>query len=131
MSDAGGDQVRTRLWPTRTLRNGLVLVVLAALLPMAILSIVQGRVAWDDARSIATAQLRTDAWLIAESERDVFAVARQAIQIVSRARAVRTMDADCSPTLIDAHFGTVGIINLTRSDATGRVRCSVLPPKGR
>ena len=130
MSDAGGDQVRTRLWPTRTLRNGLVLVVLAALLPMAILSIVQGRVAWDDARSIATAQLRTDAWLIAESERDVFAVARQAIQIVSRARAVRMMDADCSSTLIDVHYGTVGIINLTRSDATGRVRCSVLPLKG-
>ncbi len=127
MSDTGGDQQRKRRWPTRTLRNGLVLVVIAALLPMAVLSIVQGRVAWDDARSIATAQLRTEAWLIAESERDVFAIARQATQVVSRARGVRDMSADCSSVLVDAHSSTIGIMNLTRSDITGLVRCSALP----
>jgi two-component sensor histidine kinase len=130
MNDTGGDQQMPRRWPTRTLRNGLVLVVLAALLPMAVLSVVQGRVAWDDAREIATARLRTDAWLIAESERDVFSIARQAAQVVSRARAVRTMSEDCSSILADAHLGTVGILNLTRSDATGRVRCSAVPFKG-
>jgi two-component sensor histidine kinase len=130
MNDTGGDQQRPRRWPTRTLRNGLVLVVLAALSPMAVLSIVQGRVAWDDAREIATAQLRTGAWLIAESERDVFATARQTVQVVSRARAVRAMSDDCSSVLADAHLGTVGIINLTRSDAAGRVRCSAIPFKG-
>lgn len=131
MTVPGGHRETSKgIWAARTLRNGLALIVIAALFPIAVLSVVQGRIAWDDARSLAISQLRTDAWLIAESERDVFAIARQAVQVVSRAKAVRTMDSDCGRVLADAQFGTVGIVNLTRSDASGRVRCSVLPYSG-
>jgi two-component sensor histidine kinase len=109
-----------------TLRSGLVLVVLAGLLPMAILSIIQGRAAWRDARALATTRLQSQAWLIAEGERDAFIIARHALQTASRSRAVRTMDGQCSAALVNAHRGTTGIANFTRSDATGRIRCSAL-----
>jgi two-component sensor histidine kinase len=115
------------LWAKRTLRNGLVWIVVAALLPIAIVSFLQGRAAWRDAEALATTQLRANAWLIAEGERDPFIVARQALQFVSRASAVRNMENGCSDFLADAHLGTTGTVNLTRSDASGRVRCSALP----
>ncbi len=128
MTKPGGISNRIKsVWAARTLRNGLVLIVVAALLPMAILSVLQGRAAWLDAQALATTQLRANAWLIAEGERDAFVIARQALQFVSSAAAVRNMDNGCSDVLADAHLGTVGIINLTRSDASGRVRCSALP----
>jgi two-component sensor histidine kinase len=115
---------------TRNLRNGLVLVVLAALLPMTILSIVQGLEAWKDARVLATNQLRANAALIAEGEHDPFVIARHVLQGVSRLPVVRNMDNDCSATLGDAHRDLASIVNLTRSDASGRVRCSALPFTG-
>ncbi len=111
---------------TMTLRSGLVLVVLAGLLPMAILSVIQGRASWRDARALATTRLQSQAWLIAEGERDAFIIARHALQTASRSPAVRTMDEQCSAALINAHRGTTGIANFTRSDSTGRIRCSAL-----
>ncbi len=117
------------VWAARTLRNGLVLVVVTALLPIAVLSALQGKAAWDDARSLATNQLRANAWLIAEGERDVFVTARQAVLFASSTSAVRNMEGTCSDVLSNARLGTVGIINLTRSDSLGRVRCSALPFK--
>jgi two-component sensor histidine kinase len=117
------------IWAARTLRNGLVLVVVVALLPMAVLSALQGSAAWADARVLAANKLRANAWLVAEGERDVFTSARQAVLSASRASTVRTMGDGCSDVLADARLGTVGIINLTRSDASGRLRCSALPFK--
>jgi two-component sensor histidine kinase len=115
---------------TRTLRNGLVWIVFAALLPMALLSIIQGRAAWNDAQALATAQMRANAVLIAEAERDAFVIARQALQFASRIDAVRTMGTGCRERLADTQRGTTGTVNLIRSDASGRVRCSVLPISG-
>lgn len=131
MSRLGGQGTSfTSNWTARTLRNGLVLVVIAALLPMSILSIWQGREAWNDARVLAANQLRIKAWLIAESERDAFDRARQAIQFAKTARSVRTMDAQCSNVLADTLAGTSGVLNIVRSDAAGRARCSALSFKG-
>lgn len=117
-------------WTARTLRNGLVLVVVAALLPMSILSVWQGRAAWQDARAIAANQLRANAWLIAESEREVFTMARQAVQFASAVPAVQNIDRRCSKLLADTLIGTAGIVNLTRSDASGQLRCSAAPSAG-
>ena len=131
MNRPGGlDTRKTSPWGARTLRNGLVLVVIAALLPMSILSVWQGRAAWNDARVLAANQLRVNAWLIAESERDVFAMARQAVQYAGAVRSVQTMDNRCSAVLAQTLGGTTGILNLLRSDATGQARCSALPFKG-
>lgn len=130
MTEPGGKLNRVKhVWAARTLRNGLVLIVLAALLPMVILSALQGKAAWKDAEVLATNRLRANAWLIAEGERDVFVTARQAVLFASSTSAVRNMDSACSDVLANARVGTVGIINLTRSDAAGRVRCSALPFK--
>lgn len=115
---------------TTTLRSGLLLVVLFALLPLVILSIVQGRVAWRDAQSLTAAQLRANAWIIAEAERDAFVIARQAVLSVSALESVRFIGPGCTEALVSAHRGTVGIINVIRSDASGRVRCSALPFSG-
>lgn len=131
MTGPGGlEASSTGAWTARTLRNGLVLVVVAALMPISILSIWQGRAAWNDARVLAANQLRLNAWLIAESERNVFAMARQAVQIASGARAVQTMNGVCSAYLTDTLVGTRGILNLARSDELGRARCSAIPFDG-
>ncbi len=131
MSRPGGLETRgTGAWTARTLRNGLVLVVMAALLPISILSIWQGRAAWNDARVLAANQLRIKAWLIAEGERQAFDRARQALQFAKTGRTVQAMDARCSSFLADTLIGTAGVLNLVRSDASGRVRCSALPFKG-
>lgn len=131
MSRPGGlDAKTTSAWGARTLRNGLVLVVIAALLPMTILSVWQGRAAWNDARVLAANQLRVNAWLIAEGERDAFVMARQAVQFASAARGVQAMDGRCNALLADTLVGTAGISNLMRSDASGQARCSAIPFKG-
>lgn len=131
MNGPGGlDASPPSAWGARTLRNGLVLVVIAALLPMTILSVWQGRAAWNDARVLAANQLRVNAWLIAEGERDVFAMARQAVQFASASRGVQAMDGRCNALLADTLVGTAGILNLTRFDASGQARCSAIPFKG-
>ena len=127
--DDTGDPIRRyhRFWQARTIRNGLVLVVLAALLPMAVLSLLQGAAAWQDSRVLVANQLRANAWAIAEGERDAFVIARYALLMASRNRDVRDIGPGCTEGLAQGQQIAIGVINFARSDAAGRVRCSVLP----
>ena len=114
-------------WRTRTIRNGMVLVVLAALLPMTVLSLLQGVAAWQDTRQLVANQLRAKATAIAEGERDPFVIARYALLTASRNDAIRNITSECSAGLAQGQQLESGVINYARSDAAGRVRCSVIP----
>ncbi len=114
-------------WRTRTIRNGMVLVVLAALLPMTVLSLLQGVAAWQDTRQLIANQLRAKATVIAEGERDPFVIARYTLLTASRNDAIRTITSECSASLAQGQQLASGVINYARSDAAGRVRCSVIP----
>ncbi|MFM9976837.1 MAG: sensor histidine kinase [Sphingomonadaceae bacterium] len=97
---------------------------------MVILSITQGRIAWHDAQLLSAAQMKSAAWLIAEQERDAFVIARQAVVSLSEVETVQRIGSDCTQALVNAHRGTIGIVNVIRSDAAGQVRCSALPFAG-
>ena len=105
----------------------MVLVVLAALLPITVLSLFQGFAAWQDTRQLIANQLRAKVTVIAEGERDPFVIARYALLTASRSDAIRNITNECSASLARRQQLASGVINYARSDAAGRVRCSVVP----
>ena len=115
----------------RTIGNGLIFVVLAALLPMAVLSVLQGRAARKDSRELAINQLRVNAWNIAESERDAFLIAQYGLRVVAQNKNVVEYRPLCGQVLANTLEASVGLINFTRVDASGRVRCSAVPVQGK
>lgn len=110
-----------------TIRGGLVLVVAAALLPVTLLSLAQGRSALNDARDRTSARLVTTAAAVAEAEREPFIIARHSLSIARQQAAVQSMGPDCNVVLATILRGATGITNYVRTDADGRARCSVLP----
>jgi two-component sensor histidine kinase len=110
-----------------TIRGGLVLVVLAALLPVTLLSLVQGRIALNDARERNQARLMATAAAIAEAEREPLIIARHSLIIARHEEAVRAIGPDCNVQLAVLLRGATGIVNFARTDRLGRVQCSVLP----
>lgn len=111
----------------RKIRSQLLLIVAAALLPLIGISVWQWFAALDDARGLVTSQLRADARMIAESERDPFVVAEHTLSFAAAQRDVFEIGPECSAILADALRNTRGIVNFLRTDAAGRARCSVLP----
>lgn len=110
-----------------SLRHGLVLIVLVALLPLLIVSVFQSIDAADDARKLADGQLAAKAKALAESKRDPFIVAQHLLMTVASNPDVRQMSERCVQPLAAARQGFEAVVNFVRSDATGAVRCSVLP----
>ncbi len=105
----------------------MLLVVLSALLPTAILSAIQGATAFENARRLVTDRLRANASALAESERDPFIIARHALSFAAEQKAVREYTPDCSAVLATALRGAEGLINFLRTDSEGKAQCSVLP----
>ena len=110
-----------------TIRSRLLLIVIGALLPVALLSAWQGKVSYDNARRLVTDRLRANAWGLAESERDSFIIARHAMIFAGQSPAVRDITDSCTDILRSALMGANGVINFVRTDAEGKARCSVLP----
>jgi two-component sensor histidine kinase len=110
-----------------TLRNGLVLIVVAALLPIGTLSVMQALSSLSYSRTLIGNQLITSALATAARERDPLIIAERIAVTVSLNQAVRAMGADCREGLKSGLIGNPAIVNLVRTDATGMVRCSVLP----
>ncbi len=110
-----------------TIRSRLLLVVLAALLPVTLLSAWQGKLAYDDSRRLVTDRLRANAWALAESERDPFIIARHALIFAASQPAVRASTPDCRAVLASALRGADGVVNFVRTGPDAKVRCSVLP----
>ncbi|WP_373476082.1 sensor histidine kinase [Sphingorhabdus sp.] len=110
-----------------TLRNGLVLIVIAALLPIGSLSIVQALSTLNYSRTLIGNRLVTSALATAARERDPLVISKQVLLTLSKDQAVLSGNAGCSAAL-KAGLGNIAAIpNVARSDAMGRVQCSALP----
>jgi two-component sensor histidine kinase len=110
-----------------TLRNGLVLIVVAALLPIGTLSVVQALSSLTYSRTLIGNQLVTSALATAARERDPIIISKQALLMFSANKVVRAGAAGCSEMLKAGLGNSPALLNLARSVAVGRVRCSVLP----
>jgi two-component sensor histidine kinase len=110
-----------------TLRNGLVLIVVAALLPIGTLSVWQALASLEYSRTLIGDQLVTSALATAGRERDPLIISKQLMLTLSRNAAVRAGGAGCHDALKTGLGNSPALLNMARSDARGRVLCSVLP----
>jgi two-component sensor histidine kinase len=109
------------------LRSGLILVVVAALVPVSILSVVQALAELDYTRSLLGSKLVISALATAGQQRDQIIIARQTLLTISQIREVRSFGAGCDEGLKTGLAGHTSLLNFARSDAQGNVRCSVTP----
>ncbi|MGC1469034.1 MAG: hypothetical protein WA793_06590, partial [Sphingorhabdus sp.] len=110
-----------------TLRNGLVLIVVAALLPIGSLSVVQALSTLRYSRTLIGNGLVTSALATAARERDPFVISRQLLMSFSKDRSVRMGKSGCVEALKSGLGNNAALLNFARSDAMGRVQCSTLP----
>ena len=110
-----------------TLRNGLVLIVIAALLPIGTLSVVQALSTLQYSRTLIANGLVRSALATAARERDPLVISKQVMLTLSQNKAVREAGAGCGEALKTGLGNSPALLNLARSDALGRVQCSVTP----
>lgn len=110
-----------------TLRGKLILVIMMALVPISALSIWQGLANRKAINTLLDDQLVVGALAMAERDRDSFMVAERSLLIVSQNQDVRTMGPRCKDGLKAGLPAESGMLNIVRSDASGAVRCSIVP----
>ncbi len=110
-----------------TLNQSLFLAVLIALLPIGFISVTQGYINRQYAQTLVEESLTTASLATAAVQREPFAMAEQRLQMLARDDDVLNATPDCAGRLERALGSQEMIINLIRSDAAGRVQCSVLP----
>ena len=113
-----------------TLNQSLLLAVLIALLPIAFISVTQGLVNRQYAQSLIEETLSTTALATAAVQREPFALAERRLEMMAKEESVINNSPDCSVRLASALGSQEMIVNMARSDSSGRVRCSVLPVDG-
>jgi len=110
-----------------TLRRRLLLIITIALLPIVLVSVLQGieRVQRDvnDVR----AQLTQSARASAETYQSVFSSGEQIMRAMGSLADVRQMAPNCDSILADAMIGVSYFTNLSRADSRGTLVCSALP----
>ena len=110
-----------------TLRNGLVIIVVAALLPIGTLSVIQALSTLNYSRSLIGTTLVTSALATAGRERDPFTITKQTLLQLRTRPEILTSNSRCRDALAAEIGDNPALLNLARSDAKGRVQCSVLP----
>jgi len=110
-----------------TMRNGLILVVFAALLPVAVASFIQGRSTLENTRKLAFDRLSGTARAVAERQRDPFVIAQHLLLAHTANRDVVRMTANCDSALRISLSNYPPVTNIARTSADGTVRCSAIP----
>ena len=110
-----------------TLKQGLILIVLVALLPIMVVSILQGMSTLQNTQRLAASRLSMSAQALAERERDPFIVAQHLLMTVAANPDVRDIEPGCNTALAASRRNYAPIINFVRTQADGVVRCSILP----
>lgn len=105
------------------------MIVFAALLPMVLVSAFLGVSTLENTQNLASSRLIANAKAIAERERDPFIIAQHLLMTVAANRDVEDMGVGCNDGLIAGLRDYKPIVNFARTDASGAVRCSVLPFK--
>jgi two-component sensor histidine kinase len=108
-----------------TLRNGLVLIVVAALLPIGTLSVAQALATLHYSRILIGNALVTSALATAARERDPLIISKTVLRTLAQDKVVKGAGAGCTDRLKTGLGNSPALLNLARSDARGRVICSV------
>jgi hypothetical protein len=98
-------------------RSGLILVVVAALVPVSILSAVQVLAELDYTRSLLGSKLVISALATADQQRDQIIIARRTLQTIIQIREVRNMSVGCNEGLKTGFAGHTSLLNSAQSDA--------------
>lgn len=109
------------------MRQGLILVVLAALLPVAVASFIQGMSTLEATRELAFDRLSGTARAVAERQRDPFVIAQHLLLAHATNRDVLRMTAYCNTALRISLSNYPPVTNIARTAADGSVRCSAIP----
>ena len=109
------------------MRNGLILVVFAALLPVTVVSFIQGNATLKNTRNLAFDRLSDTARAVAERQRDPFVIAQHLLLAHTTNRDVVRMTADCDTALRISLSNYPPVTNIARTAADGAVRCSAIP----
>jgi two-component sensor histidine kinase len=110
-----------------TLRQGLIWVVFAALLPLMVIGALQGFSTFYTTQKLVTDRLVTKAKAVAERQRDSFVITQHLLNTLGANPEVASMSPGCESALSSGLRSYSPMVNLVRSDAQGYVRCSVLP----
>src|SRR5262245_57798724 len=110
------------------LRVRFLLIVLLSLLPVMVLSVMQGverlRLDQENVRD----KLRQSAYVAASDELNVFSTAEQLLRTLSSEDTVRQGGMGCRTRLLQALEGADYIANFGRISATGELLCVAHPP---
>ena len=109
-----------------TLRTGLLLVVVAALLPIGALSLAQALTVLDYNRQVITNRLETNALATAGRENTPFILAEARMNVLIKNAEVRGVGPRCNAIMADELASNPSLINFLRIDASGQIRCSAL-----
>ncbi len=114
-----------------SLRRGLVVLLITALLPITILSILQGLVRLESRRATAIRQLSENARALADSNELILTSTRSMLQVAAMNPALQTRSPACGAALRAVQALSAGYANLSRYDADGELMCAAVPPAGR
>lgn len=110
-----------------SVRRRLVLVVLLAMAPIAVLNFAQSIVQLSGAEEEARQHLLKRAIAAAGTQESVFASAENVLYALKNVEEVRNAGASCQATLRGATLSLPFAANIGVLDASGRVLCSALP----
>ncbi|MBV9550696.1 MAG: sensor histidine kinase [Alphaproteobacteria bacterium] len=113
--------------PGWSLRRRLQLIITIALLPIALVSVLQGIARAQLDVAAARERLIQSARATATGDENLIASAEQILRAVSSLPDVRDISGDCDTILADTLVGVRYFSNLSRADADGRVACSAMP----
>ncbi len=113
-----------------SLRRGLVLLIIAALLPITVLSILQGMVRLENRRAAVIRQLSDSAEALADSNQSLLANTETLIRVVAMNPVVAAGGPECSAVLAQVRTKTPALANIILHDRDGRLMCAAIGPKG-
>lgn len=114
-----------------SVRRRLLLVVLLALAPIAVLNIVQGLAQLSNAEEDARQRLLQQAVAAAGTQQNIFASTENVLYALKNVEEVRHAGATCTATLRGATISLPFAANIGVLDARGAVTCAALPFPGR
>lgn len=109
------------------MRQGLILVVFAALLPVVVASFFQGMSTLENTRKLAFERLSSTASAVAVRQRDPFVIAQHLLLAHATNEDVRQMTDRCNTVLGTSLSNYRPISTIERAAADGTVRCSAIP----
>ncbi|KPF64164.1 hypothetical protein IP88_13950 [alpha proteobacterium AAP81b] len=111
-----------------SLRRALVALILVALLPIMVLSILQGLVRIENRRVAEISQISSSANTLADTNKMILGTTETLLRSLAANPAVRAGGAGCAGTLADLRAATPLYANLAAYDRDGWLRCAAVGP---